>query len=49
MYEAPKLELYGTFRELTQGGGTIRLDGGTQDANDGCESELPNSRMICTF
>jgi hypothetical protein len=39
MYETPELECYGTFRELTKGGGITPTDTfGIQD-NAGC---LPN-------
>jgi hypothetical protein len=36
MYNKPKLERFGTFRELTQGGGASFNDGFTTDSADGC-------------
>jgi hypothetical protein len=37
MYESPKLERYGTFRELTLGGGAVKVDFFGPDANGiGC-------------
>jgi hypothetical protein len=39
MYEAPVLERYGTFRELTKGGFADIDDGFTANANDSCKLE----------
>lgn len=39
MYETPKLECYGSFRELTLGGGDVPSDGFTPSDTDGC---VPN-------
>ena len=36
MYEMPKLERYGSFRELTLGGGAVPSDGFTPAVGDGC-------------
>jgi len=43
MYHTPELESYGTFRELTQGGGQFNVDFfGTDNAgNSGC---IPNAQ-----
>lgn len=49
MYQEPKLERYGTFREMTLGGGTFRLDGLTTDANDGCEPPTAPNQAVCHF
>jgi hypothetical protein len=40
MYEAPVLERYGTFRELTKGGFSDINDGFTANSNDNCKVEL---------
>lgn len=39
MYVTPELECYGTFRELTQGGGNIATDffGTDSSGNTGCQ------------
>jgi len=37
MYEAPVLERYGTFRELTMGGFSDVADGFTANSNDACK------------
>jgi hypothetical protein len=50
MYETPTLERYGTFRELTMGGGTFRQDGLTSDTNDdGCRDPVVPGEAVCTF
>lgn len=49
MYEKPKLERFGTFRELTLGGGTFRSDGLTTDADDGCEDPTAPGEALCLF
>ncbi|HEX6964408.1 MAG TPA: lasso RiPP family leader peptide-containing protein [Gemmatimonadaceae bacterium] len=37
MYETPKLERYGTFRQLTQGGGSTQVDAyGPDSSGSGC-------------
>jgi hypothetical protein len=36
MYQEPKLERYGTFREVTQGGGADVNDPFTLDPDDDC-------------
>jgi hypothetical protein len=36
MYETPTLEQYGTFRDLTLGGGSVPSDGFTPNNADGC-------------
>ncbi len=47
MYKAPKLERFGTLRELTLGGGSVATDffGATSDGNAGCRA-VP-SGAIC--
>ncbi len=41
MYKSPKLERYGTFRELTLGGGTVLADiFGPNSAGIGCIQEV---------
>ncbi len=40
MYEAPVLERYGTFRELTKGGFTDINDGFTANSTDNCRVEV---------
>jgi hypothetical protein len=43
MYEAPKVERYGTFRELTRGGGMSVDDmQTTNNTDDDCISSVPN-------
>jgi hypothetical protein len=43
MYEVPKLERYGTFRELTRGGGITVDDMQTENnPNDDCISSVPD-------
>lgn len=37
MYEAPSLERYGTFRELTKGGGADVSDLFTSNSSDNCD------------
>jgi hypothetical protein len=49
MYETPKLERYGTFRELTLGGGAFRLDGLTTDSADGCEDPFTVGGAVCRY
>jgi hypothetical protein len=39
MYEAPVLERYGTFRELTKGGFSDIADGFTANSSDACRLE----------
>ncbi len=39
MYEAPVLERYGTFRELTKGGFSDINDGFTSNSSDDCKVE----------
>ena len=47
MYEAPKIERYGTFRELTEGGGVVDSDLFTADGTDGCiERRGPDDSLI---
>lgn len=36
MYEKPRLQRFGTLRELTLSGGASFSDGWTTDATDGC-------------
>ncbi len=51
MYETPKLERYGTFRELTEGGGNSLIDafGPNADTTNGIGCKLdPNDPHICT-
>jgi len=40
MYEAPVLERYGTFRELTKGGFTDINDGFTANSTDNCKVSI---------
>jgi hypothetical protein len=47
MYETPELECYGTFRELTKGGGITPTDSfGIQD-NAGCAPIQPPPGFTC--
>jgi hypothetical protein len=52
MYKSPRLERYGTFRELTAGGGsTSVLDGATVFAHDFCVPDPnpadPPGSVVC--
>lgn len=51
MYQSPKLERYGTFRELTLGGGTVATDPFATDTNDnvpdGC-IDVPGPDNVCS-
>jgi len=50
VYEEPTLERYGTFRELTQGGGTFSVDtlnGPDSTGPDGCTATSDPSAFVC--
>lgn len=49
MYETPTLELYGTFRQLTQGGGNYQVDayGPDGNGNGGCVLSSDGSSYTC--
>jgi hypothetical protein len=44
-YEKPRLDKFGTFRELTQSGGAAFHDIFLTDSNDGCA--LTSSTLTC--
>jgi hypothetical protein len=48
MYETPELECYGTFRELTKGGGTAFTDffGADSTGNPGCIPNPPGAQCL---
>ena len=41
MYQSPKLERYGTFRELTLGGGAVNVDPFGSNGGIGCTQTTP--------
>jgi hypothetical protein len=46
MYISPKLERYGTFREITLGGGTVGIDT-FGDITEGCTEDPATGYFIC--
>ncbi len=48
MYETPELECYGTFRELTKGGGTFNVDffGPDSTGGTGCVQNPPGAQCL---
>lgn len=38
MYKKPQLEKFGSFRQITAGGGAVETDFFTTDGTDGCVS-----------
>lgn len=49
MYQKPQLERFGTFRELTLGGGLFKNDGLTNKIGDGCLDPKIKGTAECLF